>query len=70
MKLIDLTPSNLKCGIFGGCPAIFKDTEGNYLIIGKKLNPNNLPPEIADSISDTEEVISIPAGYIEKMTKE
>lgn len=36
MKLVNLTPKQLQCGI-GACPAIFETDHGTYVIIGRKI---------------------------------
>jgi len=41
--LIELTPNNRQC-LIGACPSVFMTTEGSYILIGKKVNSERLPP--------------------------
>ena len=65
MKLKEITPQHLKCGILGGCPAIFKDEKGNYLIVGKNINSEASHLKLNHRIAEDEVLISIPCEYID-----
>ena len=41
--LIELTPNNRQC-LIGACPSVFMTPEGSYILIGKKVNSERLPP--------------------------
>ena len=57
IKLEDITPSKYKC-TFGHCPSVFKDEDGNIVIIGKKIS-QELSKQIAKKIGSDELAIII-----------
>lgn len=63
MKIIEKTPEKLFC-VIGTCPALFETDEGTFLIIGKKLNKENIPAEVKRKIGSDEMVIEVPKNLI------
>ncbi len=57
-----------ECGI-GACPTIYgiDKNDDNYLIIGKKLDPEKFGLE--EKVGKDETLVSIPKGLIEKLKK-
>lgn len=54
-KLVEITPHGMRCGL-GLCPSIFRDEDGNYVLIGKETR-GRVP---AERVGSDETVISIP----------
>ena len=53
----ELTPVHLRCGP-GSCPAVYTLSDGDLLIIGKKLT-NELSQEIAHKVADDEFAVKL-----------
>lgn len=60
----ELTPPHMLCGI-GMCPAVLRDTAGNYLIIGKVANV----PQLAARVGPDEVLISIPTELLDDIVR-
>ena len=58
--------AKLECGV-GACPKVYSDENKNYLIIGKKVNPQKFGLE--EKIGKNETLISIPKDLIDKLNK-
>jgi hypothetical protein len=52
----------------GGCPAVVELTNGELLIIGKRL-PDQLAAEVKHRIADDEFAICISADYFKNLPK-
>ncbi|MGB0084781.1 MAG: hypothetical protein WBP94_05335 [Rhodomicrobiaceae bacterium] len=59
----DLTPSHLRC-IGGSCPAVYSLSDGDLLIVGKRLS-NELFQEIAHKVADDEFAIKLGPQFLE-----
>ncbi len=66
MKLIEITPKQLQCGI-GSCPAIFETDRGTYVVIGRNL-VGELPHELKGRVSSHETVIEVPKELLATAT--
>lgn len=50
----ELTPETLQCGPVLGCPAIYELMDGQLLIVGKSVLPDDLPPDVRRRIAADE----------------
>lgn len=66
MKIFEKTPNNLFCAI-GACPSVFETEKGTFLIIGKKLDKENIPDEVRKKIGNNEMVIEVPKNLITEL---
>ena len=48
------------CGI-GGCPAIYRSSEGTFFVVGKAVSSTSLP---AEKVSAGEQVVEIPEALV------
>lgn len=60
MKLTNITPRTVQCGI-GACPAIFRTDQGTYVLVGKKVTN----PELATRVGKDEAAIEVPKFLLE-----
>ena len=60
----ELTPKEMACPPFGGCPAIFRTNNKTYAIIGKVLDAKELG--IDKRIGKNEVLIEVPEKLINK----
>jgi len=60
--MIELTPRRLRCS-HGGCPAVFAASDGDYVIIGKKV-PSDLQEQLQTRIADDEFVVKIKPEFL------
>ena len=65
MKVIEITPRKLLCGV-GPCPAVFKTDRETVIIIGSIPANNDLPQSIRRKMGRGEVAIEIPKGFWEK----
>jgi hypothetical protein len=63
----DITPFHLRCSI-GGCPAVMTLSDGDLLIIGKRLAPDLLE-EIKGRIAQDEFAVKINPDYFRNIFK-
>lgn len=61
-QLVEITPDDMRCGL-GACPAIFRDSDGNFVIIGKKARDL----VSADRVAADETVIAIPKELLAEL---
>lgn len=62
-KLRDITPSPfLSCGL-GACPSIFQAADGDYLIVGKRMDSDAVPE---GRVGLDEIVVRVPAGLLDE----
>ena len=61
-ELSEVTPTNLRCAN-GKCCAIFSANNGNYIIIGKKLDARKLEG-VRHRVGGDEYAIEIPGEYL------
>ena len=66
MKLIEITPKQLQCGI-GACPAIFETDRGTYVVVGRNL-ADELPHELRGRVGSHETVIEVPKELLPTTT--
>ena len=64
-EIENLTPKGMNCGP-GFCPGIY-GSEGNYVIIGTKVNPADFGLE--KKVGENEALIQVPKKLIDKMKK-
>jgi hypothetical protein len=57
----DLTPAEYRCEISVSCPAVLR-TEGRYVIIGKRLDPE--AEGLSGKVSESETAVEIPAEIL------
>lgn len=62
-KIKEITPKILFCGL-AACPSLFETDSGKFLIIGKKLDKDNIPDEVKRKIGNDEMVIEVPKELI------
>lgn len=64
-KVLDLTPELLRCPPIGmpHCPAIFEHGDG-FTLVGKLLNPDQLPNEIMSKVGPGEVAIHVPKALL------
>jgi hypothetical protein len=58
---VDLTPAEHRCEISVSCPAVLR-TEGRYVIIGKRLDPE--AEGLSGKVGESEEAVEIPAEIL------
>ncbi len=63
MKLIEITPKSMRCGI-GPCPAVFETDRGTYVIIGKQLSSDMIKQFLTEKVGDGETAIEFPKGLL------
>lgn len=68
MKLIEITPKVMRCGI-GSCPAIFETPDGKYVLIGSRLPEEFVNQELAGRISPGETAIEIPRELLAQLRR-
>lgn len=61
----DLTPPHLRCS-YGGCPAVLALSDGDLLIIGKKL-PADLSRQIEEKVAKDEFAVKINPEFFKKL---
>jgi hypothetical protein len=57
----DITPAEHRCDVTSSCPAVLR-TEGRYVIIGKRLDPE--AEGLSGKVGESEEAIEIPAEIL------
>jgi len=62
-SIYEVTPKSMICGLAGVCSGIYKD-EGNYLIIGKQVNPKEFGLE--KKVGEGEVLIKVPKKLIDE----
>jgi hypothetical protein len=62
MKLTDVTPERLRCGI-GACPAVFRSDQGTFVVIGRKIEASVFR-SLSGRVGPDEAVIEIPEGLL------
>lgn len=62
----EITPEQFRCHTSSCCPAVYQKQDGSYVIVGKKLNVNDLQ-QVADRVGDDEYVVEIPKGLLEDL---
>jgi hypothetical protein len=63
----NLTPSHLRCSI-GACPAVWKLSDGDLVIIGK-IAPEMVVDQLRDKIGPDEFAVKISSEYFQKLLK-
>ena len=63
IKCFEITPKRFLC-IAAACPSVFETEKRTFLIIGKKLNKDNIPDEVKRKIGSDEMVIEVPKNLI------
>ena len=69
MKLKNITPKNMSCGL-GACPAIFKNEQGNYLLIGRKVDQTGINADVLNRVGKGEVLIEVPKALLAEFIKE
>ncbi len=59
MQLRERTPKHLLCGA-AVCPAIFESDRDTFVLIGRKLKPEDLDGDFVDRIGADEIAIEVP----------
>lgn len=62
----DITPRALRCHI-GACPAVYKDTDGSLVIIGKRDLSRTAKLIKKGKVNVDEDVITIPEEYLQNV---
>ena len=68
MKLKDVTPKEFMCHTSSCCPAVLESDNDSYVIIGKKLKPED-EKMLEGRIANDEWVVEVPKGMIDEMLK-
>jgi hypothetical protein len=68
MKLKEITPQHLNCGI-GACPAIFETENGDYVLIGEEVSSADQGGTLQGRVGPGETVIKIPRGLIQDIVR-
>jgi hypothetical protein len=63
IKCFEITPKRFLC-VGGACPSVFMTEKGTFLMIGKKLDKENIPDEVKRKIGSDEMVIEVPKNLI------
>ena len=63
----DITPANLRCAI-GCCPSVYKLSDGDLVVIGKKLD-RDLLKEIEGRVAEDELAVKISPDFFEDLPK-
>jgi len=68
MKLIDLTPRSIRCGV-GPCPAIYKTERNTFVVIGTILGDREAKKSLQGKIGEGEAAVEVPEkllhGFLE-----
>lgn len=57
--IVELTPASLRCmGETSACPAVFRTSQGNLLIVGRRVDTSQYPG-LAGRIAEGEEAVEI-----------
>jgi len=66
--IYEVTPKEMSC-VIGSCPTVYEDRESepSYYIVGEKINPEEV--DLTDRVGETEALIRVPKGMIDKMRK-
>ena len=67
MKLIEITPKHLCCGV-GPCPAIFATDRGTYVIVGKRLTQEQIRELLPDKVAPHEDAVEISKDFFAEIT--
>lgn len=57
----DITHESYKC-VPGTCPGVHMDKSGNFIFIGKRLDP--FPDELSGKVSESEDAIELPRELV------
>ena len=63
MKIKELTPEQLRCGI-AGCPAVFEVDDGKLLVIGKIASKSSQAMVPKSRIANDEILVEIPRELV------
>jgi hypothetical protein len=63
----EITPLPLRCSL-GGCPAVFVATDGDIVVIGKKLQ-TDLQDELAGRIADDEFAVKLSRDFFKGLSE-
>ncbi len=69
MKLEDITPNALRCGI-GVCPALFKTDRGSVLVVGRRLSEEEVQQDLAGRVGVDEWVVEVPQSLLHQPPKD
>ena len=61
-QIKDITPEIHRC-IIGACPSVF-ETSSEYIIVGRKLDPTSISPELQPRVGDGEAAVGIPKALL------
>lgn len=62
MKLIEITPKELRCAA-SFCPAVYKSDRGTFVVIGKRLTASQTKKHLNGRVSAKEEAIEISRDF-------
>lgn len=65
-QLKDITPKQFSC-TFAACPALYQTNEGDFVIVGKKADAQELG--IADKVGKDQEAVIMDKEMLEKVFK-
>jgi hypothetical protein len=63
----DLTPAHLRCTL-GACPAIFKASDGEVIVVGKTLSPDLLL-QLKGKVGADEYAVKLSAEFFRELFK-
>jgi len=66
MKLVEITPKALRCGV-GPCPAVFETDQGTYVIVGTRLTRKQLDEQLPGKVAPHEEAIEISKEFFSEL---
>jgi hypothetical protein len=58
----NVTPEHMQC-LVGACPAIYETKQGNYLVVGKQVNPSDVG--LAGKVGEGEVLVKVPRELID-----
>lgn len=64
MKIEDVTPMHLRCGV-GACPGIFRTDRDTFLVVGPPLSRDQVKTLLPERVSSNEMVIEIPIDLLD-----
>jgi hypothetical protein len=69
MKLVEITPKRLQCGV-GPCPSVFETDRGTYVIVGTQLSSKQVEELLPDKVAPHEGAIEIAKDFLSEIKHE
>lgn len=67
MALTNLTPKGLECMGGIGCPAVYSTDRNTFILVGRRLQPDDPTLNAEVHKSSDEEIIEVPMELLERL---